>query len=78
MRVRVSVLGHFAEGINLLNGQTIKTKMITEELQAQLGRDQVFKIDTHGGWKTLFKAPFQVFQSLKKVRMSLFSRRTTD
>ena len=66
MRVRVSVLGHFAEGINLLNGQTIKTKMITEELQAQLGRDQVFKIDTHGGWKTLFKAPFQVFQSLKK------------
>ena len=66
MRVKVSVLGHFGEGINLLNGQTVKTKIITDELQNQLGQDQVLKYDTHGGWKTLLKAPFQVFQALKK------------
>lgn len=65
MRVRASVLGHFGEGANLLNGQTVKTKIITEELQNQLGRDQVLKIDTHGGWKILLKAPFQVFRALK-------------
>lgn len=53
MRVKVSVLGHFGEGINLLNGQTVKTKIITEELQKQFGQDQVLKIDTHGGWKTI-------------------------
>ncbi len=66
MRVKASVLGHFGEGMNLLNGQTVKTKIITEELQHQLGQDQVLKFDTHGGWKTLLKAPFQIFQALKK------------
>lgn len=65
MMLRVSVFGHFGEGENLLNGQTIKTKIVTEELQNQLGLDQVLKIDTHGGWKTLLKAPFQVFKALK-------------
>ena len=65
MRVKVSILGHFGEGVNLLNGQTVKTKIITEELQNQLGQDQVLKNDTHGGWKTLLKAPFQVFRALK-------------
>lgn len=64
--VKISVLGHFGEGMNLLNGQTVKTKIVTEELQNQLGQDQVLKIDTHGGWKTLLKAPFQVFSALKK------------
>lgn len=66
MRVKVSVLGHFGEGENLLNGQTVKTKIVTEELQNQLGNDQVLKIDTHGGCKTLLKAPFQAFVALKK------------
>lgn len=66
MRAKVSVLGHFGEGIKLLNGQTVKTKIITDELQKQLGQDQVLKFDTHGGWKIIFKAPLQVFQSLKK------------
>ena len=66
MQVKVSVLGHFGEGENLLNGQTVKTKIVTEELQNQLGNDQVLKIDTHGGWKTLLKAPFQAFNALKK------------
>ena len=65
MRVKASVLGHFGEGENLLNGQTVKTKIVTEELKNQLGQDQVLKIDTHGGWKTLLKAPFQVFRALK-------------
>lgn len=65
MRVKASILGHFGEGENLLNGQTIKTKTITEELQSQIGREQVLKIDTHGGLKTFLKAPFQVFRALK-------------
>lgn len=66
MRVKVSVLGHFGEGENLLNGQTVKTKIVTEELQNQLGNDQVLRIDTHGGWKTILKAPVQVVDALIK------------
>lgn len=68
MRVKVSVLGHFAEGMNLLNGQTVKTKIVTEELKRQLGQEQVLKIDTHGGWKTILKAPAHVFNALKNSR----------
>lgn len=43
------VCGHFAFGKNLLNGQTVKTKIIADELDAQLGETAVKKIDTHGG-----------------------------
>lgn len=68
MQVKVSVLGHFGEGEPLLNGQTIKTKIVTEELQNQLGQEQVLKFDTHGGRKVLLKAPFQVISALKKSK----------
>ncbi len=48
-----------------LNGQTIKTKILAEELQKKLGQEQVLIIDTHGGLKTLAKAPFQILFALK-------------
>ena len=62
---KVSVIGHFAFGKTCLDGQTVKTKIITDELQNQFGQEQVLKIDTHGGAKTLLKAPFQVLRALK-------------
>ena len=62
---KVAAIGHFGHGFESLDGQTIKTKITTEELQNQLGWDQVETIDTHGGWKTLLRAPFQVFCALK-------------
>lgn len=63
-----AVFGHFGYGQNLLNGQTIKTKIVTEELQRQLGEDQVVCIDTHGGLKTLLRAPFQAISALKSSK----------
>ena len=63
-----SIIGHFGFGQNMLNGQTIKTKIITEELQHQLGEDQVVCIDTHGGLKTLLRAPFQAISALKSSK----------
>ena len=62
---KVCVIGHFGFGENLLNGQTIKTKIVTKELDKQFGADQVVKIDTHGGAKAL---PFVVFQMIKAFR----------
>lgn len=35
VRMKAGIIGHFGEGENLLNGQTIKTKIVTEELQNQ-------------------------------------------
>lgn len=68
MRMKAAVLGHFGEGVTLLNGQTVKTKIVTKELQNRLGQDEVLTIDTHGGAKTLLKAPFQVFRALKNSK----------
>lgn len=65
MQTKISVLGHFAIGKTAFDGQTVKTKIITEELQKKLGKEHVYLIDTYGGWKTLFKAPFQVISALK-------------
>ena len=35
MLIKASVMGHFGEGENLLNGQTVK--IVTDELQKRFG-----------------------------------------
>lgn len=67
-KARVAVIGHFAFGKECFDGQTVKTKIVTDELSKQLGRDEVIKIDTAGGKSTLLKAPFQSWKSLKKTQ----------
>ncbi|MBE6672048.1 MAG: glycosyltransferase [Ruminococcaceae bacterium] len=63
---KVSVIGHFAIGLTYLDGQTIKTKIVTEELKRDLGSNSVDIYDTHGGIKTLLKAPFMVWRAFRK------------
>lgn len=62
---KVSVIGHFGHGKQLLNGQTIKTKMLTEELERVFGKDQVTRYDTSGKWKALFNIPFRLFKAFR-------------
>ena len=64
--MKISVIGHFAYGKTFLDGQTVKTKIFTEELKNKLGEEQVLTFDTHGGWKSLIKAPLQVLSALRK------------
>ena len=49
----VCVIGHFGFGREMLDGQTVKTKAVTAELEKRLGAEQVVKIDTHGGLRAL-------------------------
>ena len=65
---KVCIIGHFGFGDNMANGQTIKTKSVTTELENQLGVDQVIKIDTHGGVKVLPKIVFQMVNAFKKCK----------
>lgn len=65
---KVCVVGHFGFGENMLNGQTIKTKTVTTELEKQLGADQVMKIDTHGGAKALPKITVQLINAFKNCK----------
>lgn len=64
----VCVIGHFGFGENLLNGQTVKTKIVTKELKNQLGKDEVLTIDTHGGNKKLLKLSLKLLHTMKKVK----------
>ena len=64
----VCVCGHFGHGKNLLNGQTVKTKILTNELIRVLGNDEVCQIDTHGGKKKIIELPFVLFSKLRTCR----------
>ena len=65
---KIAVMGHFGFGKELLNGQTVKTKILTAELEKQLGLEQVLKIDTHGGKKALPKLFFKAISALRKCQ----------
>jgi len=62
---RVCIIGHFGHGENLLNGQTVKTKIVTKEIIKELGKKEVSCIDTHGGVKALISAFRQALIALK-------------
>lgn len=64
---KIAVIGHFGEGFNLLNGQTVKTKIQTNELAEEFGENEVVKFDTHGKF-AIIKAPFIAFSALKKAK----------
>ncbi len=59
---KICIIGHFGFGKVLLNGQTIKTKIITEEIETQFGKDNIVLLDLAGGIKRIpylfFKIPF--------------------
>lgn len=67
-KAHVAVIGHFAFGKECLDGQTVKTRIVTDELCKQLGNDDVLKFDTAGGKSTLLKAPFQCLKALKTAK----------
>lgn len=62
---KVGICGHFGFGLNLLNGQTIKTKTITDELTETFGESQIMTVDTHGGKKALLAVAYKLFLMFK-------------
>lgn len=54
---KVSVIGLFCTGREVSDGQSIKTRIITDELEKALGAQHVRRIDTYG-WK---KHPVKLF-----------------
>lgn len=68
MKKKLCVIGHFSFNNELLNGQTIKTKIITTELETQFGDDEVVKIDTCGGKSRLFSTIFRTFNAMMSCK----------
>lgn len=65
---KIGIIGHYAFGKVCLNGQTIKTQILTDQLKLAVGENEVCCFDTHGRWKFLLKAPFLIFSSLRQSR----------
>lgn len=66
MNSKICICGHFGFGKNLLNGQTIKTKIVADELVRNYGSENVIMIDTAGGIKALPRIWWQaLFASAK-------------
>ena len=53
---KVTVIGLFCTGKEVSDGQSIKTRIVTQELEKVFGTENVRRIDTHG-WK---KAPLKL------------------
>lgn len=68
LKKTVAVIGHFAFGEECADGQTVKTKIVTEALSSHLGAKEILKIDTAGGKITLFKSPFQVIKAMRSAK----------
>lgn len=66
--VKVTVIGHFGKGNVLLNGQTIKTKIITEELIKKYGSNEVEMYDTYGMKIKFLFLPFAILRILRNSR----------
>lgn len=66
--LKIGIIGHYGGQKQFLDGQTVKTKIITKELEKQLGSEQILKIDTHGGKKALPKLFFKAISALRKCR----------
>lgn len=63
---KAGIIGHFGFGRNLLNGQTIKTKIVTEEITARFGSENVMLLDLAGGIKRIPSLLIAVPQVLRK------------
>ena len=65
---RATIIGHFAFGLQCLDGQTIKTNTIYNILQECIGNDSIRAIDTHGTIKFLLTLPFILFSVLRSTK----------
>ena len=63
---KAGICGHFGFGKDLANGQTVKTKNITSELEKIYGENLIYKMDSSGGKKQILKICTEAFKLIKK------------
>lgn len=63
--VKIGICGHFGGGHTFLDGQTVKTKIVTDELKKQFGENEVLAVDTYGGIKTIWRHMFGLIHLTK-------------
>ena len=59
---KIGICGHYGGNETFLDGQTVKTKTITKELQKIYGNDKIILIDTYHGKKKIVSLIFSLFK----------------
>ena len=67
---RVGVIGHFGVGLDLANGQTIKTKIVTDAIENKFNEKPMI-VDAHGGIKAVIPVACGCVSSLSKCRNTI-------
>lgn len=62
--MRVGIIGHYGVGLDLANGQTIKTRIITEAIEKKLN-EKVYIVDAHGGVRAIIPVIIGCFKALR-------------
>jgi len=65
---KISIIGNFGSGKEQLGGQTVKTRIVTDEILKAFGSENVWIYNTAGGLMTLLKSPVIAFRALKRSR----------
>lgn len=60
----IAVIGNIAQGREATNGQTIKTRIVVDQLEAVYGAGAVRCVDTVGGWRFLLRLPLVAHRTL--------------
>ena len=58
---KISIIGNFDIKNNSYNGQTIKTRIVADELESLYGASEIKRIDTAGGKSVVLRLLFQLF-----------------
>ncbi len=61
---KVGLIGNYGGGAESLDGQTIKTKIVSSEVEKKIGTSNVVRKNTHGGIFFLLKLPFVILVTL--------------
>lgn len=51
--MKVGICGHYGKNKPFFDGQTVKTKIITSQIEKEIGKENVLCVDTYGGKKKL-------------------------
>ncbi|KRN88436.1 glycosyltransferase [Ligilactobacillus ceti] len=63
---KIGIIGHFGKNKNLLNGQTIKTKIISEGLVKRYGRENISYLDTYNSKKEFIIKIIMLIRLMRK------------
>ena len=65
---KISIIGNFDIKNNSYNGQTIKTRIVADELESLYGASEIKRIDTAGGKSVVLRLLFQLFGCMVRSR----------